>query len=111
MREASANARTSTDDSVRRRTYATADLKRLTVLPDFGIVTGYSLQHGIDYYPQDDVYAGVLVTWNLFDGGGRQFTLRQREVQEKEADEHLWPTSVCSRPRPTTASPRPIWDC
>jgi outer membrane protein TolC len=58
-------------------------------LPEMGFISGYSHQSGIDYYAHDNFYAGVLLTWTLFDWGGRPATIRQRQIQEDRASEHV----------------------
>lgn len=58
-------------------------------IPDIGIVAGYSYQPKIDYIPKNNVYAGVLLQWNVWDWGSRKKVLNQRELLEQQANENI----------------------
>jgi outer membrane protein TolC len=58
-------------------------------IPDIGIVAGYSYQPKIDYIPKNNLYAGVLLQWNVWDWGSRKKVMNQRELLEQQADENI----------------------
>lgn len=62
---------------------------RLSYLPDFGIVGGYTYQEGVTLYPESNTFIGVLMKWNIQDVFSNTYVEKQRLSLKKQAEENL----------------------
>jgi outer membrane protein TolC len=62
---------------------------RLSYLPDFGIMGGYTYQEGVTLYPESNTFVGVLMKWNIQDVFSNAYVEKQRLSMKKQAEENL----------------------
>jgi len=65
---------------------AASKLSKLEYVPDVAIIGGYAFQTAIPLLPRDFSFIGVLVSYNIFDFGKRERTMRERETQLEMAE-------------------------
>jgi outer membrane protein TolC len=58
-------------------------------LPDLGVLGSYTWQEGIDLYPENNSFIGVLMKWNIQDLFSNTYVKRQRLSLKKQAEENL----------------------
>ena len=60
---------------------AASKLSKMEYIPDVAVLGGYVFQTAIPLLPRDFSYIGVLVSYNIFDFGKRERTMRERTTQ------------------------------
>jgi outer membrane protein len=65
---------------------AGSKLSKLDYVPDVAIVGGYTYQNAIPLLPKDFSFIGVLASYNLFDFGKREHTVKERTAQREMAE-------------------------
>src|SRR5262245_19772909 len=73
---------------------AASKLSKLEYVPDVAIIGGYAFQTAIPLLPRDFSFIGVLVSYNIFDFGKRERTMRERETQLAMAEGALEATKA-----------------
>lgn len=68
---------------------AAAKLGKLDYIPDVAVMGGYSYQTAIDLLPSDFSFIGVVATFNVFDFGKREKTLKERKTNVELAQMNL----------------------
>jgi outer membrane protein len=65
---------------------AGSKLSKLDYVPDVAVVGGYTYQNAIPLLPRDFSFIGVLASYNLFDFGKREHTVKERTAQREMAE-------------------------
>ncbi len=60
---------------------AASKLSKLEYVPDVAVLGGYAYQTALPLLPRDFSFIGVLVSYNVFDFGKRERTVRERKTQ------------------------------
>jgi outer membrane protein TolC len=60
-------------------------LSKLDYIPDMAVVGGYSYQTVLPLLPRDFSFIGFMVSYNLFDFGKREHTVKERNAQHEMA--------------------------
>lgn len=68
---------------------AATKLGKLDYIPDVAVMGGYSYQTAIDLLPADFSFIGVVASFNIFDGGKRERTIKERETNLELAQMNL----------------------
>lgn len=68
---------------------AAARLSKLDYVPDVAGLWGYSVQTGIPLLPTDFSFVGFVASWNVFDFGKRERTIKERNTQVRMAEINL----------------------
>lgn len=68
---------------------AAAKLSTLDYVPDVAVVGGYAYQTVMPALPKDFSYVGVMASYNLFDFGKRERTVKERNAQVSMAETGL----------------------
>jgi len=68
---------------------AASKLSRLDYVPDVEVVGGYAYQNIFPLLPNDFSYIGVMASYNLFDFGKREHTVKERNAQVAMAETGL----------------------
>jgi outer membrane protein TolC len=68
---------------------AAAKLSTLDYVPDVAVVGGYAYQTVMPALPNDFSYVGVMASYNLFDFGKRERTVKERNAQVSMAETGL----------------------
>ncbi len=68
---------------------AAAQLSKLDYVPDVAGMWGYAFQTVIPVLPRDFSFFGVVATWNVFDFGKRERTVRERSTGVRMAEMNL----------------------
>ncbi len=68
---------------------AASRLSKLDYVPDVAGLWGYSFQTGIPLLPRDFSFVGFLASWNVFDFGKRERTIKERSTQVRMAEINL----------------------
>jgi multidrug efflux pump subunit AcrB/outer membrane protein TolC len=61
-------------------------------LPDMGVTGGYTYQQGISSYPENNLFVGVMLKWNITDLLSTTYVKHQRNNMILEANENLFNT-------------------
>jgi len=64
-------------------------LSKLEYVPDIAVIGAYSYQTAIPLLPKDFSFIGVMPTYNLFDFGKRERTIKERGAQVDMAKANL----------------------
>jgi|WetSurMetagenome_2_1015567.scaffolds.fasta_scaffold04034_6 multidrug efflux pump subunit AcrB/outer membrane protein TolC len=62
---------------------------KFSFLPDFGLMLGYSYQHGSDLYPSNNAFVGLAFKWNIQDIFSNNFSLRQRQFLKLQSETNI----------------------
>ena len=62
---------------------------RQSNIPDIGLVGGYAYQYGNPVLPANNPFVGVNLKWNLQDIFSTKQTVKQRQLQLKQAEENV----------------------
>ncbi|MGH9832515.1 MAG: TolC family protein [Blastocatellia bacterium] len=68
---------------------AASRLSKLEYIPDVAILGGYAYQTAIPLLPNDFSFIGVMATFNVFDFGKRERTIKERKTQVDMAETAL----------------------
>jgi outer membrane protein TolC len=68
---------------------AAAQLSKLDYVPDVAGMWGYAFQTAIPLLPRDFSFFGVVATWNVFDFGKRERSIRERSTQVRMAEANV----------------------
>ena len=68
---------------------AASRLSKLEYVPDVAILGGYAYQTAIPALPSDFSFIGVMATFNVFDFGKRERTIKERKTQVEMAETAL----------------------
>jgi outer membrane protein TolC len=68
---------------------AAVKLSKLEYVPDVAVMAGYSYQTAVDLLANDFSFLGVVATFNVFDFGKREKTLKERKTNEELAQMNL----------------------
>jgi outer membrane protein len=68
---------------------AVSKLSKLDYVPDVALVGGYAYQTVFPVLPNDFSYIGVMASYNLFDFGKREHTVKERNAQVAMAETAL----------------------
>lgn len=67
---------------------------RQSYLPDIGITAGYTYQQSFSIYPANNVFAGLMLSWNLQDILSNKQVFRQRNFVLQQAEENALHTQL-----------------
>jgi outer membrane protein TolC len=59
---------------------AAVNLSKLEYVPDVAVMAGYAYQTALDVLPADFSFLGIVATFNVFDFGKREKTLKERKT-------------------------------
>ncbi|MBZ5697449.1 MAG: TolC family protein [Acidobacteriia bacterium] len=68
---------------------AVSKLSKLDYVPDVAVIGGYAYQNAVPLLPNDFSYVGVMASYNLFDFGKRERTMKERNAQAAMAETGL----------------------
>ncbi len=70
---------------------------RNALAPEFGLVAGYSVQSGFDFFPAQNATVGLLLEWDLEGLLSKSSQLRQQHLVQSQAHEKLEETNLTVR--------------
>lgn len=68
---------------------AASRLSKLDYVPDVAGLWGYANQTGVPLLPRDFSFVGFVASWNVFDFGKRERTIKERNTQVRMAEINL----------------------
>jgi outer membrane protein len=65
---------------------AGSKLSKLDYVPDMAVIGGFTNQNAVPLLPRDFSFVGFMVSYNLFDFGKREHTVKERTAQREMAE-------------------------
>lgn len=86
---ATANADVRLADLTYQKTAVGISAAKKEYLPNISAFAGYTRQDIVDFLPQNNFSAGLILNWTILDFGTRKALLHQRNIQRQEAADNL----------------------